>query len=743
MLRLRFANPLPGADVILSLVTLALAAPLPPTAPPPRRTVPPDLADWTPRPAVGQGEPWERATEPDWVDPRFRWTDTGPTQHATFRYPLGKGTFVPKGMAVRLPGGGGVLFDRATLQLGAGWAAGYLTHSDRRYGLMNTPTPAGPLTLAVAPGAGWASPDGTWPPPAATHTLPLPAGWVRYRGHHLTGDTVTWEYTVGSAAVYDRVESGTGGGIVRRLTVGPADKPLYLALPAGVSVWATAGECRETPVRCWVLPPSGVARQLVLGYGCPAPVGDGDVRPPAAGPGRWGEPLVTKLAKGNSPVPFAVDTLTIPYDNRHRALFFCTGVGVLPDGRVAVCTAHGDVWLVTVSESAGTCSWRRFATGLYHPLGLAVVAGKVVVLERGQLTRLHDTNADGEADFYECVGNNWHTGTGEHSYDTCLEVDPAGNYVFFKTGDTDLPHGGCLLRVSPDGSHTTVLATGFRHPIGLGMSPGGVVTGADQEGNWMPATRIDQYRQGGFYGDMRAHHRPTPPATYDGPLCWLPREVDNSAGGQVWVPKDAAGWGALAGQPLHLSYGRCKAFVLLRQELPDGRVQGGVADLGVSFLAGACRGRFAPDGSLYVCGLNGWQTAAKADGSLQRVRPTGKPFDLPVGMAVAGDTIRLTFPRPLSPAAVADLKNFQASCWNYLWRKEYGSKRWKPSDATAEGADDLPVVGADLADGGRTLVVRFDRLRPVMQMHVGYRLTAADGTPVVGSVYLTVHDTGR
>ncbi len=53
----------------------------------------------------------------------------------------------------------------------------------------------------------------------------------------------------------------------------------------------------------------------------------------------------------------------------------------------------------------------------------------------------------------------------------------------------------------------------------------------------MPATRIDQYKQGGFYGDMRAHHRPIPPKTYDPPLCWLPREVDNSAGGQVWVPE--------------------------------------------------------------------------------------------------------------------------------------------------------------------------------------------------------------
>jgi hypothetical protein len=71
-----------------------------------------------------------------------------------------------------------------------------------------------------------------------------------------------------------------------------------------------------------------------------------------------------------------------------------------------------------------------------------------VVLERGQLTRLHDLDGDGEADFYENLNNDWHTGAGQHSYDTCLETDPHGNFYFFKTGDAETPTGGCLLRVT-------------------------------------------------------------------------------------------------------------------------------------------------------------------------------------------------------------------------------------------------------------------------------------------------------
>jgi hypothetical protein len=269
----------------------------------------------------------------------------------------------------------------------------------------------------------------------------------------------------------------------------------------------------------------------------------------------------------------------------------------------------------------------------------------------------------------------------------------------------------------------------------------------------MPATRIDQYKPGGFYGDMRAHHRKEPPKTFDGPLCWLPREVDNSAGGQVWVPVDSK-W-PLAGLPIHFSYGRCKAFVLLRQELPDGTVQGGVADLGLRFLSGVCRGRFHPaDGHLYVCGLNGWQTCATCDGCVQRVRYTGKPLDVPVQLEVVAGGVKLTFSRPLDRAKAADPANYRAAWWNYRWSADYGSKRYKTTGLSAlatdprvpalaaqaaVGQDDVPVTAADVSADGRTVFVKVGPVRPVMQMQVGYNVAAVDGKKVVGSVYLTVH----
>lgn len=704
--------------------------PQPPAAPPATtvdpKNVPVNLADWTPRPALGKAEPWEKATDKDWIDGRFRLMDTGPFLNATLRYPFVKeSALLYKGTAIRVGQSSGILFDRATLQLAAAWTGGYLQHSDRRFGLLNTPTPDGKLIHAVSPGPGWNGPAGTRTSSPVPATIPLPKPWGQYRGLYLHNDRVVFHYQVQGVDVWDTCREERDAEsvrLVRTLKVGPSDRTLTLQHWNGAS---------------HEIPPHSAPFTLALATQGKAQPDDVDLllKPGLA---RWREPIITPLAMGDSKGPFAIDTLTIPYKNPYQALFFCTGVDFLPDGRIAVCTCHGDVWLVRVDEAQRVCHWKRYATGLYHPLGLKVVDREIVVLERGQLTRLHDRNGDDEADYYECITANWHTGAGEHSYDTCLETDPEGNFTFFKTGDTQLPHGGCLMRVSKDGERVEVLATGFRHPIGMGMSPRGIITGADQEGNWMPATRIDQYKPGGFYGDMRAHHRDAPPNRFDGPLCWLPREVDNSAGGQVWVPEDSS-W-PLAGLPLHLSYGRCKAFVLLRQELVDGRVQGGVYDLGLRFLSGICRGRFHPrDGHLYVCGLNGWQTAAQADGCLQRVRKTDQPLDAPVQLATEPGRIRLTFTRPVDLASATNYQNYRAACWNYHWAADYGSKRYRPSTGK-EGQDDLPVTAVTVEPDGKTLRVFLEYPVPVMQLQLGFNIQARDGTPIVGSVYMTVHN---
>src|SRR6185369_4578970 len=151
------------------------------------------------------------------------------------------------------------------------------------------------------------------------------------------------------------------------------------------------------------------------------------------------------------------------YDNPWKALMFLAGVDFTTNGTAYVCSIHGDVWRVTgIDDKLGELHWKRFATGLFQPLGLKVREGQVFVLGRDQITRLHDLNGDGEADFYENFSNLIDTADG-HNYVTSLEKDNAGNFYYVD------PRG--VHRISPDGQRKETLATGFRNPQRRGRQP--------------------------------------------------------------------------------------------------------------------------------------------------------------------------------------------------------------------------------------------------------------------------------
>ena len=457
-------------------------------------------------------------------------------------------------------------------------------------------------------------------------------------------------------------------------------------------------------------------------------------------PALWPEVLTTKGARGRALNGFATDTIKVPFKNPWNALMFTSGVDFFDNGDAAVCTVHGDVWRVSgIDDDLDEVKWKRYATGLHQPLGLKVVDNKVHVLERDQITRLHDLNGDNEADFYENFNNDAVSGGGGHSFTTCLETDPEGNFWFIKCGE-NTPEGGTVVKVAKDGSKLEVIATGFRNPNGLGVSPKGVVTAADQQGTWVPETRLDVIRKGGFYGFMPMHKRDIAPTDFDPPLMWIPRPVDNSAGGQTWVPKGA--WGPLSEQMLHLSYGRCKFMAILRDET-NGGMNGGAVQLPGRFLSGVMRARFNPhDGALYLTGLNGWQTAALHDGCLQRVRYTGEKLYLPSAFSIHENGVKITFSQTLDQELAEDIESYAVEQWNYKWTKNYGSPDFKPSNMAERGRDKIEVRSAKLLPDKRSVFLDIGSVEPVHSMAVDYNLDADDGELVRGALYVTVNRLG-
>jgi hypothetical protein len=359
-------------------------------------------------------------------------------------------------------------------------------------------------------------------------------------------------------------------------------------------------------------------------------------------------------------------------------------------------------------------------------------------LGRDRITRLRDENNDGEADFYESFFDGIETSTGGHDYVTCLEKDNAGNFYYVD------PKG--VHRVAADGSGTEILATGFRNPNGMGVSPDGrVVTVAPQQGDWTPSSFLAEIRPGGYYGYSGPRKNAERPEGYNAPLLWIPHSVDNSSGSQVWVPPGQ--WGPLGGQMLHLLWGRCGMMLVLRDTTGTNSpaAQGAVVPLPAKFLSGPNRGSFnSRDNTLYVAGSTGWQTSAIKDGCLQRVRFTGKSVALPIGFDVRPEGLELTFSQPLDQATAEDVGSYSVKQWNYRYAREYGSKDWSVLNPRKEGQDDVFVKSAKLQPDGRTVSLTIPDLKPVMQMEVQYNVDGASGErPLRGRLWLSVNKLGH
>ena len=715
------------------------------------------------------GKPGAFGPPPASVDPWMA-MDYGPS--LTNTYEVAAGNIAYKGIAVRLDAGpGGVsrgkswaVFDHDTLRFAAAWAGdGFIDwkgiHFDGRHGIH--PKIVGDRHVETPVGPGWADPEtGRFadPRPLGRDKKPygpLPRKWAQFKGTYAYGDQTVIAYTVGDAGVLELEGAEPGGVFTRTLEVGKSSKDLLCRVaPEGVAA-ATVGDnavslakkdgfhvltipAAATPTRVKVLMAKDYAAHPALGKTTPAPK---PLKPlTEGGPKRWPDVLKTAVTPGKSDGAFVADTFGTPDRNPWNALLRPTGFDFLPDGkRMAVCTWDGDVWLVNIEKPEAGLTWQRVASGLFQPLGLKVRDGSVFVCCRDQIVKLHDLNGDGETDFYECFNSDHQVTEHFHEFAMGLQTDAAGNFYYAKSGrhalDCVVPHHGTLLKVSHDGAKTDILATGFRAANGVCLNPDGTFFVTDQEGFWTPKNRINKVEVGGFYGNMYGYTDVTDPAdaAMKQPLCWITNEFDRSPAELIWVPEKT--WGPLAGALLNTSYGMGKIYVV-PHETVNGQAQGGMCALPLpTFPTGVMRPRFHPtDGSLYVCGMYAWAGNQTAPGGFYRVRYTGKPADLPVGLHAKTGAVELTFTDPLEAAAV-DPKNFDVKVWGLKRSKNYGSKHLDEKPLT--------VAKATLAADGKTVRLDLPDLAPTWGMEVKYRLKGTDGRPVAGTLHNTVHALGK
>lgn len=720
-----------------------------------------------------------RWTEADSRDERVGKVESGPFFSGSV---TGAGGPVYKGIVVRLGDQreASILYDTELLRVAAGWN-GFLKFDPARFGVIVPPRIDGTASFSTPRFPGVSLQEQFSNFREANPYGPLPRSVAHYEGLFRQGKRVVLKYSVGTVTA----ESGGNSpstmilespwleqradvkAITRTLRVDPSPVPIRLMV-ADASAKVRLHSQSESAS---LVEQAGIGRVLVIApHAKPVVIkllsGSADTNEAAfeqlvaASPapedllalsqpgGRlWGEPLVTKgeLAKPDpaadaAQFPYVVDTITLPFENRFNALFFCGGHDFFTDGRAAVCNLHGDVWLVDgIDATLERLTWRRFATGLFQPLGLKIVDDIVYVVGRDQITRLRDLNDDGEADVYENFNNDAHVTLNGHEYVTCLETDREGNFYYVKGNcNSQTPHDGSVLRVSRDGSKLDVFATGFRNSNGIGMGPNDELTVAPQEGEWTPASAVFLVREGGFYGGMMSHHRKVAPTDFERPLVWFPRLADNSSGGQVWTSSDR--WGPLSNHLLHLSYGQCRLRLVLRDSgpVPPMAVNGASMELPLRFLSGIHRGRMNPrDGQLYLTGLKGWTTSAVHDGCFQRVRYTGKSACVPIAMKGYQNGVSLTFTSELDPEAAEETSNYQLEGWNYKWSTAYGSPEFKPSAPGQIGRDEREIKSATLLKDRKTVFLELADMVPIDQLSVGYTLLTSSNRPIEQTVVMT------
>ena len=694
-----------------------------------------------------------------------------PDEHLT------EANFAYKGIAVRVDEGpGGVaagkawmIFDHDLMRIAGAWTGkGFI---DWEAILFNgehniSPRTIGDLQVANPVVPGWADPktgsfkDDRFMALDKRRFGPLRRTWTQYKGLYHFKDKVVITYSVGKAEVLEKL--GLEGNVdepvfTRTLNIGPSTTPLkMLVAPENASVSVVGDGVnlkKENGYYILEIPASKISMfKLLMAKGGMkgfAAISNVSAKPEdltlytKGGSAQYPQKLLTKIDRGEQDGVFQVDRMELPYQSPWKNQMRMSGIDFLDGGTKAlVCATDGDVWMVDgLMDASGTLSWKRIASGLFQPLGIKVVEGKIYVTCRDQLVRLNDLNGDGEIDFYESFNSDHQVTNHFHEFAMGLQTDKEGNFYYAKSARHArralVPQHGTLLKVSKDGQTTQIIAHGFRAANGVCINPDGSFFVTDQEGHWTPMNRINWIgpHGGGFYGNMFAYD-PSKDSSDQGmeqPLMWIERDIDQSPSELLWV--DSKAWGPLNGSLLSFSYGYGKVFVVPHEQV-GGQMQGGVFELPIPrFSTGVMRGRFNPaDGQLYACGLSAWGSTQPDLGGFYRIRYNGGRAVIPIGLNVKRQGIRITFTHPLQGNKWTDTSSFKVQTWDLKRVRKYGSDHYN--------AATLPVTQVDLSADSKEIFLTIPGIKPTWVMEIQYTYKDTNGKDAVGMIQNTINRIG-
>lgn len=387
-----------------------------------------------------------------------------------------------------------------------------------------------------------------------------------------------------------------------------------------------------------------------------------------------------------SPVPGVHPSYDLSQARPHDFFPKVGGMDFLSDGRLVVSLwdAEGGVYIVENVQSGDPSQMKtkKIAAGLAEPLGLKVVDDEIFVLQKQELTKLIDHNGDEVVDEYFTLCNAWGVSSNFHEFAFGL-VFKDGH--FYGSLATDILPGGAGAPIQPkdrgrtfkisksDGS-MELIASGLRTPNGIGIGVDGEIFNADNQGDWLPSSKIVHIQPGAFYGSRAVDFEGTANLTETPPVVWLPQdEIGNSPSTPL-----ALNDGPYAGQMIHceVTHGGVKRVFV---EKINGRYQGCVFRFIQGLEAGINRMVWGPDGALYVGGVGNpgnWQHGGGHDWfGLQRLKFNGKTTFEMLAVRAKTNGLEIEFTEPLEEGTGWNPAAYEVLQWYYLPTAEYGGPK--------------------------------------------------------------------
>ncbi|RRB01071.1 plastocyanin/azurin family copper-binding protein [Larkinella rosea] len=399
------------------------------------------------------------------------------------------------------------------------------------------------------------------------------------------------------------------------------------------------------------------------------------------------------------------------------------GMAVLPDGRLGVSTRRGEVWFITNPYMKGSRQpqFKRFAYGLHEPLGLAYHNGAIYATQRGELTKMIDTDGDDEANEYQSVVK-WPLSGNYHEYSYGPLFMPNGemlitlNLDWIGYGASLAKWRGWMLKVTEKGE-LKPYATGLRSPSSFRQLRDGSIFYTENQGDWVGSGRMTHLELGDFAGNpagLRWSSEPGSPVKLkpeDVPSTGKPmHEVAKTVKGlkvpAIWFPHTILGistsdivedttsnrFGPFDGQLFVGDQGHSKIMRVFLEKVA-GEFQGACFLFRSGFQSGILRMAWGLDGSLFVGQTSrGWAATGKDPYGVQRLVWTGQtPFEMKAIRSMP-DGFELEFTLPVDKKTAGDLASYSMNSFTYKYHRIYGSP--------VEDARPVPIRGVVVSDNG-------------------------------------------